>query len=46
MITAIMACLIHMVYSAFAGCKGIKTLTLPESITSIGMQAFFREYFQ
>ena len=42
----IMTCLITILYSAFADCKGITTLTLPEGINSIGNFAFFREYFQ
>ena len=45
-IMAIMTCLINIVYSAFAACEGITTLTLPEGITSIGESAFFGEYFQ
>ena len=45
-ITAIMTCLINIVYSAFADCEGITTLTLPEGITSIGDYAFTCEYFQ
>ena len=38
--------LMNIVYSAFAGCEGITTLTLPEGITSIGDNAFACEYFQ
>ena len=45
-ITAIMTCLMNIVYSALAGCSGITTLTLPEGITSIGDYAFEGEYFQ
>ena len=45
-ITVIMTCLINIVYSAFADCTGITTLTLPEGITSIGAKAFYSEYFQ
>ena len=45
-ITAIMSFLINIVYSSFAGCSGITTLTLPEGITSIGDEAFYRVYFQ
>ena len=45
-ITVIMTCLMNIVYSAFAGCEGITTLTLPEGITSIGKDAFWGEYFQ
>ena len=45
-ITVIMTCLINIVYSAFADCTGITTLTLPEGITSIGEVAFAGEYFQ
>ena len=45
-ITVIMTCLMNIVYCAFAGCKGIMTLTLPEGITSIGAEAFSGEYFQ
>ena len=41
-----MTCLITILYSAFADCKGITTLTLPEGITSIGDHAFTCEYFQ
>ena len=45
-ITAIMSFLMNIVYSSFAGCSGITTLTLPEGITSIGAGAFYSEYFQ
>ena len=45
-ITAIMTCLMNIVYCAFADCEGITTLTLPEGITSIGESAFSSEYFQ
>ena len=45
-ITAIMSCLMNIIYSAFAGCEGITTLMLPEGITSIGEEAFWGEYFQ
>ena len=45
-ITALLTCLINIVYSAFAGCAGLTTLTLPESITNIGESAFEGEYFQ
>jgi len=43
---AIMTCLMNIIYSAFAECHGITTLTLPEGITSIGDYAFYGEYFQ
>ena len=45
-VTAMMTCVMNIVYCAFAGCKGITTLTLPEGITSIGDHAFASEYFQ
>ena len=38
--------LMNIIYSAFAECFGITTLTLPEGITSIGDWAFSGEYFQ
>ena len=43
-ITAIMTCLINIVYSAFADCRGITTVSLPNSITTIGERAFSGEY--
>ena len=43
-IPVIMTCLMNIVYCAFAGCKSITTLTLPEGITSIGDSAFECEY--
>ena len=45
-ITVIMTCVMNIAYCAFAGCEGITTLTLPEGITSIGVGAFYSEYFQ
>ena len=35
-----MSYLIHICECAFAGCRGITTLTIPEGITSIGAVAF------
>ena len=45
-VTAMMTCVMNIVYCAFAGCESITTLTLPEGITSIGKDAFWGEYFQ
>ena len=45
-ITAIMTCLIGIVYSAFADCSGITSLTLPDSLTTIGEGAFKGEFLQ
>ena len=45
-VKVIMLCLIQIVYCAFADCKRITTLTLPEGIKSIGDKAFACEYLQ
>ena len=36
--------IIYIIDYPFAGCTGITTLTLPDSITSIGDDAFWGEY--
>ena len=39
-----MTCVMNICDDLFAGCSGITTLTLPNSITAIGSRAFLGEY--